>query len=186
MGAEIVPFEPLRNMSGLENGGPLENTEKVIENTVHHYKMNKISSIEPELVANKGSIRIHLYGHSDNLGFEIRGTVTSNSDFNGNEAIDYVYSPEGGLMTVKAKIGGQWRDVSENCRINFEVNRTKFDEEGTEPFWTFLGEKIIAEGKEKIVSALKINNNSLRFGKCRVFSNDQVIIDKIEKLVRIN
>lgn len=186
LGVEMTPFDPLRNMSGLKSGDVLENAEKVITNTVSHYKLFSVTSAKA-FNTNKGpAIEINIIGEQGDCGFEINGKVVSNNDFNGNEAIDYVYSPDGGLMTVKARHQGAWVDVSEDFIVDCQIKRYKLSENKQGEHSAFLGEKIISDGKEKIVKALKLNNDDLRFGKCRVFSEKREIVDLIRNLVRVN
>ncbi len=186
LGVELEPFDPLKNMSGLKSGEALENAEKVVANTLNHYKLFSVSSIKTYMGNGGPTIELHVFGEQNGMGFEVSGSVTAQTDFNGNEAIDYVYSPEGGLMSIKARSQGMWEDVSDSFVVNCKVKRYKLGETDPNSYSAFLGEKIIAEGKEKLVTALKINKDEIKFGKCRVFSTRRETIDLIRNIVRIN
>jgi len=186
LGIELEPFDPLKNMSGLKSGEALENAEKVVANTLNHYKLFSISSIKTYMGNGGPTIELHVFGEQNGMGFEVSGSVAAHTDFNGNEAIDYVYSPEGGLMTIKARSQGMWEDVSDSFAVACKVKRYKLGETVPDSHSAFLGEKIIAEGKEKLITALKINKDEVKFGKCRVFSTRRETIDLIRNIVRIN
>lgn len=186
VGVEPEPFDPLKNRSGLECVEPLDHASKVVSNTLNHYKMFSISLIKAFSSPRGPSIDINLFGESEKMGFEVFGSVIAEEDFDGNEAIDYVYSDEGGLMTVKARINGTWKDVSEKFIINCNVKRYKLGEPPDNIHSVFLGEKIISDGKDKIIKALNINNEDIKFGKCRIFSKNREIVDNIRTLVRVN
>jgi hypothetical protein len=186
LGIESDIFDPLKNRSGLETVEHLENADKVIQNTLNHYGLYTITSIKT-LASSKGpAIDIHIIGESGEVGFEIIGSVIAEDDFDGNEAVDYVYSANGGLMSVKARSQGTWKDVSEKFIINCGVKRYKLEDSLENIHSAFIGEKIISEGKDKIIKALNINNEDVKFGKCRVFSKNREIIDSIRTLVRVN
>jgi len=186
LGVELEPFDPLKNMSGLKSGEALENAEKVVANTLNHYKLFSVSSIKTYMGNGGPTIELHIFGEQNGMGFEASGSITAHADFNGNEAIDYVYSLEGGLMTIKARSQGMWEDVSDSFSVDCKVKRYKLGETDPNSYSTFLGEKIISEGKEKLVTALKINKDEIKFGKCRVFSTRRETIDLIRNIVRIN
>jgi len=120
------------------------------------------------------------------MGFEVTASISAEEDFDGNEAIDYVYSQSGGLLTVKARYQGAWRDVSANFLIDCSVKRYKLSDTPSDLNSLFLGEKIITSGKDKIVHALKINGDDVKFGKCRIFSKNREIVEGIRNLVRVN
>lgn len=186
MGLEPEPFDPLKNRSGLEAMEQLENADKVVANTLSHYKMFSVSSIKAFASPKGPAIDVQIFGDSGEMGFEISATVIAEEDFDGNEAIDYVYSQNGGLMSIKARSQGTWKDVSEKFIINCSVKRYKLSETEENVHSAFIGEKIISEGKEKIVQALNINSEDVKFGKCRVFSKNREIVDNIRTLVRVN
>ena len=186
IGLEPELFDPLKNRSGLESLEQLENADKVVANTLSHYKMFSVSSIKSFPSPKGPAIDVQIFGETGDIGFEISATVIAEEDFDGNEAIDYVYSQNGGLMTVKARSQGTWKDVSEKFLINCNVRRYNLKENGEGLHSAFIGEKIISVGKEKIVKALNINSEDVKFGKCRVFSKNREIVDNIRTLVRVN
>jgi len=186
IGLEPELFDPLKNRSGLESVEQLENADKVIANTLNHYRMFSISSIKSFLSPKGPAIDIKIFGDSGKVGFEISGTVIAEEDFDGNEAIDYVYASNGGLMSVKSRSQGTWKDTSENFLINCGVTKYTLNEVPNNVYSAFLGGKIIAEGKEKIIQALNLNNDDIRFGTCRIFSKNREIVDNIRTLVRVN
>jgi Fe-S cluster assembly iron-binding protein IscA len=186
MGIKYELFDPLKMMSGLKSGDILENAEKVITNTVKHYKMFGISSVKSFMNKKNPGIRIRLFGQNGISGFEVEATVTAKNDFNGNEAIDYVYSEDGGLMTIKARSAGTWVDVTEDYIVDLGTKRYKLGQADESLHSVFLGEKIISEGKEQILKVLNVSSENLTFGKCRAFSKDKKIIDGLTDLVRVN
>lgn len=186
MGVLEESFDPLRNMSGLAASEPLENAERVIENTLRHYRLYGISAISSEMSNIGPAIKLSIFGNEEDTGFEIEALIAAKNDFGGNEAIDYVWSKDGGLMTIKARSQGRWVDVSENFAIDVRAKRFTLGNIESSLHSLFLGEKIISEGKEKIVKALKVNTDDLKFGKCRVFSEDASLMSKIVALVQVN
>ena len=186
MGIEFNLFDPLSNMSGLKSGEALENADKVISNTLKHYRLYGVSSITSTVGQFGPTILLSLFGEDKDVGFEVDAFIAAKSDFNGNEAIDYVWSPDGGRMTVKARTNGAWRDMSQDFVIDCKVKRYTLGAADPKLASLFLGEKIITEGKEKIVEALKVNTDDLKFGKCRAFSAKPSIIVKLRELVQVN
>lgn len=186
IGVEFDVFDPLRNTSGLQVGEPLENAERVVANTLDHYRLYGISSAFAEMGKFGPSVTLSIFGSEEDVGFEVDAFVAAKTDFNGNEAIDYVWSKNGGLLTVKARMSGRWEDVSDEFVIDCKVKRYTLGKNGPGVHSLFLGEKIIEEGKGKIISALKAKEEDLTFGKCRVFSKDASMINKIVGLVKVN
>lgn len=186
MGIKYELFDPLKMMSGLKSGDMLDNAEKVVANTTKHYKMFGISAIKSFLDKKRPSIVLRIFGEQGEVGFEVEGVVVAKNDFNGNEAIDYVYSEEGGLMTIKARSAGTWVDVTEDYVVDFGIKRYKLGttEDGTHS--VFLGEKIISEGKDQILKVLNASTENLTFGKCRAFSKDMKLIQSLTEMVRVN
>ncbi len=185
-GIKCEPFDPLKLLSGLKSGDLLENSEKVVANTIKHYKLFGISAIKSFMNKKSPGIRMRFFGQYGQTGFEVDAAIVAKNDFNGNEAIDYVYSEEGGLVTVKARSAGSWMDVTEDYIVEFNTKRYKLGQSDENLHSIFLGEKIIAEGKEQILKVLNTNSENLTFGKCRVFSKDKKIIEDLAKLVKVN
>jgi hypothetical protein len=126
LGGEIEPFDPLLCASGLETKAQispdllLKNARRVAENTLAHYRLFPVQEAEAVEHAGRPAVRLGIAGQDERGGFQVRLQVTAKEDFDGNEAIDYVRSEGRELISVKAEVLGQWRDVSE--RFEFHVN----------------------------------------------------------------
>jgi len=184
-GVTVESFDPVKNMSGLKTVPALENADRVIENTSRYYNLFGISSIKSYVNRERPVISLSIFGESENIGFEVNGEISAVIDFNGNEAIDYIYTDKGGILTVKARENGIWQDVSGNYDLDFKIKRYKLTEI-EDAYSLFLGSKIISEGKDKLIEALNLKDKNVKFGKCRIFSEDKGIIESINKVVRVN
>jgi hypothetical protein len=118
---EIDYFNPLDHVSGLEVPDFLKSATEVIERTKKCYKLGSVSddSISPD----GRIINIRFDGKQGGEKFVVIGKIES--DFwDGSEAIDYIYSRDGGKMSVKSFEKGKWIDVnkySNKYKISFEV-----------------------------------------------------------------
>jgi hypothetical protein len=187
LGFMVEPFEKEKYLSGLDvsEADLLSNANSVMSNTVAKYKMHVVNAIET--VANNGKpcIRAVFIGEADKRGFVAKVSVTAKSDFNGNEAIDFV--PEaGGVFTVKAFRAGRWFDVSDKFVIDgkpftYELERPTDEMKHS----VFVGEKIAGSSKEIITSSLNLNNNDVRFGRCQAFCRNIADAERIKELIRV-
>ncbi len=186
IGYEYEEFNPLKIISGLQSGEVLDNAKKVAVNTANYYKMFGISNIECQKIKNKPALLIDIFGEVDDVGIEVEGVIEAKDDFGGNEAIDYVYSDSGGLMTVKSKIAGFWKDVSEQFNIQFKIKRYKLEKNDKDGHSLFIGEKNLKIGKEHLINTLNKKKEEVKFSKCRIFSENLAIIKKVEEIIKIN
>lgn len=111
LGGSVEEFDPLDYMSGLGSPDNTKNAEEVIKRTIQCYKMGKISNAK---IKNDGrEINISFQGETKDIKYVASGIISS-SNWIGNEAIDYVYTPSSGRMTVKSFENGRWVNKSEN------------------------------------------------------------------------
>ena len=104
-GGDVEKFIPMDHVSGLAAPDLKENAQKVIETTLRCYSLGKVESGK---IKNGGkTISIIFSGHNGNVPYIAEGEATSD-DWTGNEAIDYIYTADGGNMTIKAYENGRW------------------------------------------------------------------------------
>jgi hypothetical protein len=187
-GYESVPFDRDRYLSGLDvsEADILVNASSALDTTVKRYKAHAINSITSELIDGKPAIKAAIIGQEGGTGFIAKVMVVAKTDFNGNEAIDFV--PEsGGIFTVKAFRAGRWVDVSDRFVIQGKVHPYKMEKgDETHPHSVFIGEKIATEGKDILTSQLNLNSNNVRFGKHQVFCRNAADADRIKKCIRVS
>jgi len=183
LGVRDAAFEPVRHKTGLKSKDELENTNRVIENTVSAYDLHSIFEISSMMNGNKPAIALAICGQNDSEGFVVKAMVTAKEDFSGNEAIDYVHDAEGGLVTVKAFLGGVWRDVSSGFKVSFETVSSKLErKKGYASL--YVGEEIVKQGKGVFEKTLELKDGDLQYGKEQIFSLDPSVIDRIKGMLR--
>lgn len=116
LGGKVEDFVALKHISGLK--APSQNliiarAEKVIENTKYCYELG---DVEPGSVSDNGKrISLSFKGkHSSGTHFMAVGTITAKKGWVGSEAIDYIYTPGEGKMSVKVFENDQWIDKSDD------------------------------------------------------------------------
>lgn len=117
LGGQAEKFDPLAHVSGLKAPDMEKNASRVVENTRDSYS---IGAIEDARIDGK-NIVIEFTGHTDEVRYKAVGTVTASTGWIGNEAIDYIYTPGEGKMSIKAFDGGRWVDKSSNYDIVWEL-----------------------------------------------------------------
>jgi hypothetical protein len=158
LGETTEQFEPLRHLSGLQAPNMVKNANKVLETTLNCYKIGKI---EEHLVSEDGStIEIVFAGKYREIEYKAFGSVTANS-WEGSEAIDYIYTPGKGKLSVKAFEGGKWVDKSDHYDIKWalEEKDLTLEENEEEPtnnstVEVIDSEKISEEEKEVLTPSL--------------------------------
>ena len=163
LGEVTERFEPLKHLSGLQAPNMVKNASKVVETTLNCYKIGSIE--EPTISDDGSSIEIVFSGRNRNIEYKAYGKVEAKS-WEGSEAIDYIYTPGSGKMSVKAYEGGKWVDKSDHYVINWTLeekdlsleeneegstNKTTVDELG------LITSEKISEEKEEVLS-LSSNN----------------------------
>jgi hypothetical protein len=133
LGGQAEAFDPLSHASGLEIPDMLKNAEEVIERTIQCYKLGNIKEAK---VADEGKeINIVFEGKDGDTEYIAAGRVIAKS-WTGNEAIDYIYTPSSGKMSVKAFEGGKWVNKSavdeDNYKISWELNEMSSDPKSAE------------------------------------------------------
>jgi len=124
LGGEVDYFDPLANVSGLQSPKLNKSAQRVIENTKEAYNLGKIEGAKVE--EDGKTITITFTGKQGNVSYKSVGTVTASDTWMGNEAIDYIYSPESGRMAVKTpNAHGQWIDRgTDDYKISWELFET--------------------------------------------------------------
>jgi len=115
-GEDITPFDPLSHLSGLKKPDLTIGAKAVIENTKNFYN----GQVECKIEDNGSKIIVVFCGTKKEISYIARGTITANF-WSGNEAIDYVYSPGAGKMSVKAFEDKKWIDKSDKFDISWEL-----------------------------------------------------------------
>lgn len=130
MGGDIDEFEPLNHVSGLSTPNFYKNAQKVIETTIQCYSLGDVENAQ--VLDNGNRITIVFTGTSGNVSYKVVGNVTSD-EWTGNEAIDYVYTPTSGQMSVKSFENGRWinRNSSGKYKIVWELEETDITSQDT-------------------------------------------------------
>jgi hypothetical protein len=152
-GGEIERFEPLNHCSGLQAPNFYKNAEKVIATTTQCYSLGKIE--DAKISDNGKTINICFLGINEDVSWKAMGTINA-EEWTGNEAIDYVYTPREGHMSVKAYDNGRWIDKisSGKYKVHWDLieKRTKRDEQEKQ---TNIIEENINNDDEDIGAPLK-------------------------------
>lgn len=105
LGGEVEEFIPLNHISGLSAPNQLKNAQKVLETTIQCYSLGEIK--ETKVKDGGKVIQLAFYGKSRDVEYVAHGEISAD-EWTGNEAIDYIYTPGEGNMTVKAFENGRW------------------------------------------------------------------------------
>lgn len=124
-GGEVDSFDKFSHMSGLSLPDQEVNAKKVIATT---YKCYKIGNILKASVDSNAVIHLLMEGFSDRLAFRVNVSVEPLSGWEGNEAIDYIHTSDGGKISIKTFSKGRWKDISEDYVINGEVEEYDIEE----------------------------------------------------------
>lgn len=124
MGGEVEEFEPLNHVSGLMAPNFFKNAQKVIETTIQCYSLGEVQ--DAKVLENGKKISIVFTGATDDVTYKAEGTITSD-EWTGNEAIDYIYTPNEGKMSVKAFENGRWVDRSSSKKYKVIWNLEETD-----------------------------------------------------------
>ena len=121
MGGESENFDPLSHVSGLDAPNLNKYASRVIENTIDAYSLGQISDAKIDDTGK--SIIITFAGRVDDmLPYKAVGTISTAGSWLGTEAIDYVYTPGAGKMSVKvANNEGVWEDKSDQYSVSWEL-----------------------------------------------------------------
>jgi len=184
LGVKVDKFDPLRHMSGLKIREPLENANRVVDNTIGNYDMHIIDSIESRLSANRPSIAISVVGSQNNKGFVARSVIVANRDFSGSEAIDYVHASPRGLFSIKRFEKDRWVDASDEFKIRHKIVEFDLESMSGKANTAFLGEKIASSGKGMIMKELNLTDEDVTFGERQVFSSNSEVIDRVIEFVK--
>jgi len=126
LGGEAQDFDPFAHLSGLQKPNIKKNAMRVIENTKEVYSIGRIE--EPKVEEDGKTIIITFAGQKDNVDYKAVGTLVASKNWVGNEAIDYVYTPGEGRMSVKVfNEDGKWVDKSNAYKISWELFEKEAD-----------------------------------------------------------
>ena len=119
IGGKMERFSALDHVSGLQAPDLKKNATKVIDTTKQCYTLGQVSD---DLIDNSGkTINLVFSGNEGPVHYKALGTITAHGGWNGNEAIDYVYTPSSGKLSVKAFESNRWDDKSAHYEISWEL-----------------------------------------------------------------
>lgn len=125
IGGDFEPFKPIVHMTGLGSSSQydlFQNAKQVAENTQKLYSMHKIGKvIVGKTKDGKPGIVIEISGDHNGKSFVTTGKIVAKTDFEGNEAIDYIKDDGKGHMSVKSPKLGRWVDSSDKFVISWQV-----------------------------------------------------------------
>ena len=130
MGGEVDKFNPLDHISGLQEPDLCKNAQKVLEVTKACYKLGSIQ--ESKVHKDDRTIIIVFAGQDNGTFYKATGTISPKQEntWMGNEAIDYIYTPSEGKMSVKAlDETGKWTDRSSSYDIYWELEENNQSEQ---------------------------------------------------------
>lgn len=115
VGGSIEEFVPLQHVSGLKPPDFFKNAKKVIETTKSCYSLGEVSDCK---ISDDGTkIDVRFYGKEVDTYFLVTGSVMA-EEWTGSEALDYVYTPGVGKLSVKVFEDGRWIDKSDSGRYD--------------------------------------------------------------------
>jgi hypothetical protein len=157
LGESTEKFEPLRHLSGLQAPNMVKNANRVVETTLNCYKAGQV---EDQTVSDDGAtIEMIFAGKYRDIEYKAFGRVTAQS-WEGSEAIDYIYTPGKGKLSVKAFEGGKWVDKSDHYDIK----------------WTLEEKDLTLEGNEEV------NPNNSTVHKTELITSEKISDEKEEVL----
>tara|TARA_R110000824_G_scaffold12226_7_gene53581 strand:- start:12984 stop:13835 length:852 start_codon:yes stop_codon:yes gene_type:complete len=150
VGGAVELFQPLQHVSGLKAPDFKKNANKVIETTKQCYSLGSISKTS---ISEDGTqIDILLDGQDGDIAFQVIGKITA-EEWSGSEAIDYVYTPGEGKLSVKIFEDGRWQDRSASGRYRVLWDLIETDVNAEVEVADEKIEKIAESGKGETSSA---------------------------------
>jgi len=119
IGGDVEDFDPLSYASGLDTPDSIKNAEEVLKRTIQCYKLGEIK--QAKIQEDGKEILIVFAGKNKETTYQATGRIIAKS-WTGNEAIDYVYSPKSGKMSVKSFEGGKWVNKSLDGNSDYSVS----------------------------------------------------------------
>lgn len=120
IGGEVNEFIPLEHVSGLQAPDLNKSANKVIETTKQCYTLGEITKADIE--DDGQTIAINFEGKEGDISYKARGTITANTSWKGNEAIDYIYTSGSGRMSVKAFSDNRWVNNNNDYAVYWELD----------------------------------------------------------------
>jgi len=170
LGGQVNKFDPLEHVSRLKTPDLQKNADRVIETTKQCY-LGSIEGIETK-EDDVNTILATFVGREGSVQYKAAATITAAHGWVGNEAIDYVYTPGEGRLSVKAFSAGKWIDKSDDYSIYWDLEEGTEVEEGSEGLQKKEAGK--TENKKEGVERELENNVSCR-------NNDFPIEENTEK-----
>ena len=125
VGGKVEDFDIMDKLSGLQSPNIRKNAERVIENTKQYYSIGKI---EDSKIEDDNTIVVTFTGQRNNIKYSAKGTIKTSNSWTGNEAIDYVWFPDSGKMTVKAlNENNEWENKSDAYNISWELSQEQIE-----------------------------------------------------------
>lgn len=176
LGVKVERFSPLDHVTGLTVPNIVKNARQVVETTKQCYSIGKVTDSS---VSDDGKvINIVFTGASGNIEYKASGTI-STENWMGNEAVDYVYTPNGGKMAIKCFEGGKW--IEKGIKGRYEV---LWDLE--EKDLTKVASTIKEEKSSSIVKNNTVNENLVDKNKGKTCSSSENIMKDEEDLADFN
>jgi hypothetical protein len=175
-GGKVEDFNPIDSISGLEEPDLSNNAERVIANTKRSYRLGKIG--EAQISKNGKEIVMAFVGNTGEMGYKALGTISTKGVWMGSEAIDYVYTPGSGKMSVKAlNNDGKWIDKSLDFNVSWElwenIDQPLEDKTGKEEIKTAGKEEEIIENKEEVKKDSQNNDIDEDIGDFPIEENNE-------------
>lgn len=127
LGGKIEIFEPIKHVSGLDVPDFFKNAQKVLDTTIACYKMGEV--VQSNIEDDGKTINIVFAGSNKDIIYNASGIIIADN-WNGNEAIDFIYTKNGGKMSVKVFENGRWNDKSEsgNYGIRYDLEEVNIND----------------------------------------------------------
>jgi hypothetical protein len=121
LGGSIEKFNALDYVSGLTIPNTIKNAQSVVAMTKQCYRLGTITDAK---VSDDGKeINIVFSGSDGDTEYVAYGRIIADT-WIGNEAIDYIYTPNSGKMSVKSFSNGRWieKKYSDGYNISWELS----------------------------------------------------------------
>jgi len=177
LGGAVEKFNPLDHISGLKIPDLVKNAHNVLSFTKQCYQ---IGTIEPCGVEEDGkTIKIVFSGVESNSNYKAEGTISPKgiNAWTGNEAIDYIYTPAEGKMSVKALDNtGKWIDKSDSFEIYWDLTETPIDKNEDKIIVQTTRDENIKKSKEEVIVIAEnksLENKESSYDAFPIIQNDE-------------
>jgi hypothetical protein len=153
IGGQVDEFIPLDHVSGLQAPDMDKSANKVIEMTRQCYTLGNIT--QADIKDDGQTIAINFEGQEGDISYKARGTITANTSWKGNEAIDYIYTAGAGRMSVKAFRDNRWTNNNDDYSVYWELDEIDLTAEVSEVLEAGKENEKKSENKEEIVTEVE-------------------------------